>query len=155
VVTTTLSASGIMEAAASGGVTFAADREGGYIFPGFLPGFDAAAALAKLIDLLGRSDQSLEHLRSRLPDMPILHTEIETPFEQKGLIMRTLMEQLTEEEAELVLIDGIKVLSEEGWVLVVPDPEWPMTHIWTEGGDMAASTRLALAYGDRLHDMLS
>jgi mannose-1-phosphate guanylyltransferase/phosphomannomutase len=155
VVTTTLSASGIMEAAASGGVTFAADREGGYIFPGFLPGFDAAAALAKLIDLLGRSDQSLEHLRSRLPDMPILHTEIETPFEQKGLIMRTLMEQLTEEEAELVLIDGIKVLSEEGWVLVVPDPEWPMTHIWTEGGNMAASTRLALAYGDRLHDMLS
>jgi len=37
--------------------------------------------------------------------------------------MRTLMEQLAEEDSELVSIDGIKVLSPSGWVLVVPDPE--------------------------------
>ena len=56
-----------------------------------------------------------------------------TPFEQKGLIMRTLMEQLTEEGVELVLVDGIKVVSDQGWVLVVPDPEDPVTHVWAEG----------------------
>ncbi len=54
-------------------------------------------------------------------------------MEQKGLVMRTLMEQLTEEGAELVLVDGIKVVSDEGWVLVVPDPEEPVTHVWAEG----------------------
>ena len=42
--------------------------------------------------------------------MPILHDEVATPMEQKGLIMRTLMEQLTDEGADLVLVDGIKVV---------------------------------------------
>ena len=39
--------------------------------------------------------------------------------------MRTLMEQLTEQGADLVLVDGIKVRSDDGWALVVPDPEEP------------------------------
>ena len=46
--------------------------------------------------------------------MPILQDDVPTPMEQKGLIMRTLMEQLTEEGAELVLVDGIKVVSDAG-----------------------------------------
>ena len=122
-----------MEAAASGGVAFAADQEGGFIFPAFLPSFDGAAALVKLIALLGRSGESLAQVASRVPELPIMHTEVETPFEQKGLVMRTLMEQLAEEEGELVLVDGIKVLTPTGWVLVVPDPEEPTTHVWAEG----------------------
>ena len=77
------------------------------------------------------------------PRLPILHTEVETPFEQKGLVMRTLMEQLAEEDAELILLDGIKVLSATGWVLVVPDPEEPTTHVWAEGADRADSERLS------------
>ena len=59
VLTTALSPSKLMEAAASGGVSFAADQQGGYIFPDFLPSFDGAAALVKLITLLGRSTESL------------------------------------------------------------------------------------------------
>ena len=84
-----------MEAAASGGVTFAADQEGGFIFPDFLPSFDGAAALVKLIALLGRSRASRwPSWSSGSPKCTILHTEVETPFEQKGMVMRTLMEQL-------------------------------------------------------------
>ena len=37
---------------------FAADGEGGYILPGFLPAFDAAAALVKMLDLLARSGRA-------------------------------------------------------------------------------------------------
>ena len=57
--------------------------------------------------------------------MPIVEGEVPTPMEQKGLVMRTLMEQLTDEGAELVLVDGIKVVSDDGWALVVPDPGGP------------------------------
>jgi mannose-1-phosphate guanylyltransferase / phosphomannomutase len=64
------------------------------------------------------------------------------------------MEQLAEEDADLVLIDGIKVLSPTGWVLVVPDPEEPTTHVWAEGADRADSERLASGYVERLHQML-
>ncbi len=154
VITTALSSSRLMEAAASGGVAYAADQDGGFIFPDFLPSFDGAAALVKLIALLGRSGESLAQVAARVPDLPIMRTEVETPFEQKGLVMRTLMEQLAEEDSELVLIDGIKVLSPTGWVLVVPDPEEPTTHVWAEGADLADSERLSSGYVERLRRIL-
>jgi mannose-1-phosphate guanylyltransferase/phosphomannomutase len=155
VITTALSSSRLMEAAASGGVTYAADQDGGFIFPDFLPSFDGAAALVKLIALLGRSGESLAQVAARVPEIAIMRTEVETPFEQKGLVMRTLMEQLAEEDSELVLIDGIKVLSPTGWVLVVPDPEEPTTHVWAEGADRADSERLSSGYVERLRQILS
>ena len=106
---TPLSPSGLLEAAASGGVSFASDQRGGYVFPAFLPAFDAAAALVRLVSLLEESSASLAEIVDATPAMPILEGEVATPMEQKGLIMRTLMEQLTDEGAELVLVDGIKV----------------------------------------------
>jgi len=154
ITTTALSSYRLMEAAASGGVAYAADQEGGFIFPDFLPSFDGAAALVNLIALLGRSGESLAQVVARVPELPIMRTEVETPFEQKGLVMRTLMEQLAEEDSELVLIDGIKVLSPTGWVLVVPDPEEPTTHVWAEGTDWADSERLSSGYVERLRQIL-
>ena len=155
VVTTPLSPSALMEAAASGGVTFAGDQEGGFIFPSFLPSFDAAAALVELIALLRRSGSTLADVASRLPATTILHSEVETPFAQKGLVMRTLMEQASEEEADVLLVDGIKVRTEDGWVLVVPDPEEPTTHVWAEGSDRARSEHLTEQYVERLRQLLS
>jgi mannose-1-phosphate guanylyltransferase / phosphomannomutase len=151
---TPLSPSGLLEAAASGGVSFASDRRGGYVFPAFLPAFDAAAALARLVTQLGLGSRSLAEMVDAAPPMPILHEEVATPLEQKGLIMRTLMERLTEEGAELVLVDGIKVVSEAGWALVVPDPEDPVTHVWAEGSDLAQSEALVSAYVERITAML-
>ena len=147
---TPLSPSGVLEAAASGGVSFASDRRGGYVFPVFLPAFDAAAALARLISLLGQATTSLAEVVEATPAMPVWHEEVPTPLEHKGLIMRTMMEQLTDEGAELVLVDGIKVISDAGWVLVVPDPEDPVTHVWAEAADLVASEALAAAYVGRI-----
>ena len=158
VILSALSRAELMEAAASGGVTFAADRRGGYAFPRFLPAFDAAAALIRLVSLLGRSDTSLTTLVDSMPPMPVVRREVPTPMEQKGLIMRTLMEQLADEADEgvdLVLVDGIKVRSSDGWALVVPDPEEPVTHVWAEASDLPRSDALAAAYAERLRAILA
>jgi mannose-1-phosphate guanylyltransferase/phosphomannomutase len=155
VVFTALSPSGLMEAAQAGGVSFAADQEGGFIFPAFLPAFDASAALCELMALLGRSGERLVDVVARVPEIPILHSEVETPFEQKGLVMRTLMEQVSQGDGTLTLVDGIKVQTDEGWVLVVPDPEEPTTHIWAEGRDWTASEALTESYVERLRRILT
>jgi mannose-1-phosphate guanylyltransferase/phosphomannomutase len=149
-VVTPLSVSGFLEAAAAGGVTFVSDRRGGYVFPSFLPAFDAAAALACLLALLGRGSRSLEDVVDSMPPMPIVHEEVATSLEHKGLIMRTLMEQLAEQGADLVLVDGIKVQSDDGWVLVAPDPEDPVTHVWAEGTDLPGSVALARPYVEQI-----
>ena len=141
--------------AAADGVSFAADRRGGYVFPSFLPAFDAAAALVRLVSLLGAGKASLAEMVLATPPMPVLHEEVPTPFEQKGLLMRTLMEELADEGADLVLVDGIKMRTAEGWVLVVPDPEEPVTHVWAEGRDLPGSERLAAEQVARLGRMLA
>ena len=38
---------------------------------------------------------------------------------------------------ELVLIDGVKVSGPDGWTLVLPDPEDPVTHVWAEAASEA------------------
>ncbi len=125
----------------------------GYVFPSFLPAFDAAAALTRLVSLLAGSATSLAEIVEAAPSMPIVHLEVSSPLEQKGLIMRTLIEQLSEDGSQLVLVDGIKVVSDDGWVLVVPDPEDPVTHVWAEGADLPASEALASAYAKRIEGM--
>ena len=106
------------------------------------------------VSLLQASSTSLAAIVDATPAMPILEGEVATPMEQKGLIMRTLMEQLTDEAAELVLVDGIKVISDQGWALVVPDPADPVTHVWAEGSDPAASEVLVATYAERIARML-
>ncbi len=32
----------------------------------------------------------------------------------------------------MLLVDGVKVLHDDGWALVFPDPEEPLTHVWAE-----------------------
>jgi mannose-1-phosphate guanylyltransferase/phosphomannomutase len=51
-------------------------------------------------------------------------------------------------------VDGIKVISDEGWALVVPDPTDPVTHVWAEGSDPPASERLVAMYAERIARML-
>jgi mannose-1-phosphate guanylyltransferase / phosphomannomutase len=151
---TRLSPAGLLGTAAAEAASFASDRRGGYVFPTFLPAFDAAAALARLVFLLGRSTTSLEEIVAATPTMPILRQDVITPLDHKGLIMRTLMEQLAEQGASLVLVDGIKIVSDDGWVLVVPDPEDPVTHVWAEGTDLAASEALVATYARRISAMV-
>ena len=60
-----MSTAALMAAAMQPEVGFAADGAGGYILPGFLPAFDAAGALLKMLDLLGRSRRAAERGRRR------------------------------------------------------------------------------------------
>ena len=50
--------------------------------------------------------------------------------------MRTLVER--SQGRDLVLVDGVKVIEDDGWALVVPDPEEPLTHVWAEAPSASA-----------------
>ena len=90
---TKLSAPHLMDVAAPSRVGFAASQSGGFIFPAFLPAFDAAATLVKLLDLLARHGPQLSELVAGLPTVHIAHEGCVTPWEQKGTVMRSLVEQ--------------------------------------------------------------
>jgi mannose-1-phosphate guanylyltransferase/phosphomannomutase len=142
----------LMEAATERGVGFALNMAGGYILPGFLPAFDGAAALVKLLELLAADQRELADVVDALPTVHQVHDTVVTPWEQKGTVMRTLMERSGEHELEL--IDGVKVRHTDGWALALPDPEEPVTHIWAEAATGGRAKELAQEYGRRLRQMI-
>ncbi|HEY9559075.1 MAG TPA: sugar phosphate nucleotidyltransferase [Acidimicrobiales bacterium] len=149
---TKLSTPALMDAASEPGVGFAASTDGGYILPGFLPAFDAAASLVKLLELLARSGQSLSAVVEGLPRPHLASETVVTPWDQKGMIMRTLVEMSKDREVQL--IDGVKVRHDSGWALALPDPEEPITHVWAEAATDAEARALVKEYARRIRQLL-
>jgi mannose-1-phosphate guanylyltransferase / phosphomannomutase len=149
---TKLSTPHLMDVSSSGGVTFGASQEGGYIFPPFLPAYDAAATFVHLLDRLAANSIRLSKVASQVPPVHMAHERVVTPWEQKGTVMRTLVERLPDRET--ILVDGVKVLHDEGWALVLPDPDDPITHIWAEGPTDQEARSLAQEYARRIRQLL-
>ena len=144
--------SSLMDAASEPGVGFAGSADGGFILPGFLPAFDAAASLVKVLELLARNATRLSTVVDALPRTHLSHETVVTPWEQKGTVMRTLVELSKDREVDLV--DGVKVHHDGGWALALPDPEEPVTHIWAEGASGGEARRLAQEYARRIRQLL-
>jgi mannose-1-phosphate guanylyltransferase/phosphomannomutase len=131
VVRTPASLADLTKAAAEDGVIFAGAVGGGYVFPEFLPAYDAVASLCKLLELLAPVRRPLSELVADLPSTTLVHRQLPCPWALKGVVMRVLTERLR--DRELDLLDGIKVFDERGWAHVLPDADEPLVHIYAEG----------------------
>jgi len=147
---TKISTSALMAAAMEPGMGFATDGDGGYILPGFLPAFDGAAALLKMLDLIARTGRSLSEVVDALPRVHLVHETVVTPWDQKGKVMRSLM-TITGRDDDLV--DGVRVAHNDGWVLALPDPEEPLTHLWAESATESDARRLVQEYARRVRQL--
>ncbi len=131
IVRTGASSADLTKQAAENDVIFAGAVGGGYVFPEFLPAYDAVAALCKLLELLAPMRQPLSTLVEELPRSTLVHRQVACPWALKGLVMRVLTERLKGRDVDLT--DGIKVFDERGWAQVLPDPDEPIVHIYAEG----------------------
>jgi len=152
VIRTPASLGELTKAAADDGVIFAGAVGGGYVFPDFLPAYDAMASLCKLLELLAPVEQPLSTLVAELPVSTLVHRQLPCPWAQKGVVMRVLTERL--KGRDLDLVDGIKVKDRRGWAQVLPDPDEPLMHIYAEGRDEEASNELERELRSLVEDVL-
>jgi mannose-1-phosphate guanylyltransferase/phosphomannomutase len=136
VIRTPQSLPALTEAAAQEDVVFAGALGGGYVFPEFLPGYDAVASLVKLLELLAPVSQPT----AELPRPTLVHRQLACPWGMKGVVMRVLNERLAGRELDLT--DGIKVFEERGWAQALPDPDEPLIHLYAEGATKEESEAL-------------
>jgi mannose-1-phosphate guanylyltransferase/phosphomannomutase len=152
VVRTQNSLAALTAAAAEEGVVFAGALGGGYVFPEFLPAYDGAASLCKLLELLAPLDRPLSELVADLPASTLVHRQLQCPWALKGLVMRVLNERLAGRELDLT--DGIKLFDERGWVQVLPDPDEPVIHIYAEGDDDEISNELEHELREQVEEIM-
>src|SRR5438552_13546038 len=133
IVRTPASLAELTKAAAEDGVVFGGAMGGGYVFPDFLPAYDAVTSLTKLLELLAPVERPLSELVAELPHSTLVHRPLQCPWAMKGTVMRILNERFAGREVDLM--DGIKVFDERGWGQVLPDPDEPLIHIYAECTD--------------------
>jgi mannose-1-phosphate guanylyltransferase/phosphomannomutase len=105
-----------------------------------------------MLELLANEDTSLSKVVATLPPVHIEREVVVTPWEQKGTVMRSLVELSKDREVDL--IDGVKVHHDGGWALALPDPEEPVTHVWAEAATGPDARRLAQEYARRIRQLL-
>ncbi len=110
-----------MEAAAELGNTFVEDNL--EVFPHIEP----LASIGELLSLVSSSNISLSSWRET---SRISTTEVHCPWEEKGRVMRKLIEASDPEHS--VYLDGIKERRNGGWALVVPDGDEPVFRLYGE-----------------------
>jgi mannose-1-phosphate guanylyltransferase/phosphomannomutase len=153
---TKVSLPALMEAATAEDIAFAGAIGGGYIFPEFLPAFDALMSLGKLLELLAPSAVPLSEQVAAIPSSTLVHKTVGCPWSLKGTVMRTVTEELQRSDGhDLSLLDGIKVFYRSGWAQILPDADEALFHIYAEGADTDASEQMAESFVGRVRAVIA
>jgi mannose-1-phosphate guanylyltransferase / phosphomannomutase len=152
IVRTGASLQDLTRTAADDGVLFGGAVGGGYVFPEFLPGYDAVASLVKLLELLAPVRRPISELVASLPKPTLVQRDLQCPWALKGLVMRVLNERMAGRDLDLT--DGIKVFDERGWAQVLPDPDEPVLHLYGEGATVEASEELVAELAGQVEEIV-
>jgi mannose-1-phosphate guanylyltransferase / phosphomannomutase len=142
----------VMEIAQKEGEKLAFAGSAGYevIFPEMHPVFDALYASAKVLDLLAGEKRKLSTLVDLLPSWYMATRSVSCPWEHKGRIMRTLIDE--QSGRRTAMLDGVRIdTGDGGWVLVLPDSSDPEFKVLAEG----SSPQAALGYVDSMSDHIT
>lgn len=130
----------LLKASADSAVGLAGDGRGGFVVPEFGPVLDGIAAFVRLLGLVARTRLTVSRIDARIPLAHVLRRSVPTPWSSKGAVMRAVIEASAGREVDTT--DGVRVVADDGWALVVPDPAEAVTHLWAEAGDAAGAARL-------------
>jgi mannose-1-phosphate guanylyltransferase/phosphomannomutase len=147
IIRTKLDLHALTRIACEASVAMATDGSGGFIFPSFQCASDGLMAIAKLLEFLATQQTTLSDVITNLPPFEVAHERAPCPWEIKGTVMRRLNEHAQDHELETT--DGVKIrLNTTEWVLVLPDPDYPLFHVYSESTSRAQATALAQKYAE-------
>ena len=112
---------------------FGGEENGGLIFPDFVYGRDAVMTVAKILEILAKEGKPLSQLVSELPVYYASKMKIECPDDEKEFVMSSIASEIKETtDFELDLTDGVKILKEDGWVIIRPSGTEPIFRCFAE-----------------------
>lgn len=134
----------MMEAARRPDIAFVGGTRGGFIFTDFGFACDAMFSAIKVLEMLAKLRKKLSEVAQDIPKFVWIQREVQCPWHAKGRVMRSLI-QFTE-KLPRDIIDGVRVITSDAWVLVLPDAERPVFHLLAEGKTQKAAESLIEQY---------
>ncbi len=140
----------MIEASLNEKAEFVGGTRGGFIFSDFHFASDAMFSMAKILELLALNKIHLGELAKTIAPPIMGQKDVACPWEMKGLVMRRLIEHTKRQKRELV--DGVKIIFEDAWVLIIPDQETPQFHITAEAKNRSRVDALLSEYGVKIQE---
>lgn len=110
--------------------------------------YDSFYSLVSIMEHLIKTDTNLHSYIEELPEFYISMKDVICPFEAKGRVMRCLMEEIKGQNTEL--IDGIKVLTDDAWALILPDSEKALFKVVAQGISRHGAEELTEKYKNKI-----
>ena len=112
---------------------FGGEENGGLIFPDFVYGRDAVMTVAKILETIAKEKKPLSELVAELPVYYASKMKIECPDNQKEHVMNSIAEEIQNTtDFKLDLTDGVKILKDDGWVIIRPSGTEPIFRCFAE-----------------------
>lgn len=120
---------------------FGGEENGGLIFPDFVYGRDAALSAAKIVEIIAKEKKTLSKLIEDLPAYQSEKMKVECPDEVKDEIMRKIA--IETQDYQVDTKDGVKVFTEEGWVIIRPSGTEPIFRCFAEAKTKEDAKKMA------------
>jgi mannose-1-phosphate guanylyltransferase/phosphomannomutase len=141
----------LMEAVGSGSVVYGGNDAGEFLVSKKLPFPDALAGSIKIIEYLSTRGRRLSKLRKEVYQPRIAKGVVMVPWNERGRIMRKLAMDFGDKRVET--LQGVKLLMDDGWVLINPSSDEPVFEIVAESTDVKKAIELLKEFQSRVSDL--
>ncbi len=136
---------------------FGVEETGKNIWPETILYGDWILATLKMLEIMAKEQKSLSELVQEFPKFHIRKQAFYCPETLKNIVMMNALKEWKkrQEEAEVVTIDGIKIVYPDGsWVLLRPSGTEPVFRVYTESQDLTRVRELAKVGSELVKDSL-
>ncbi len=117
------------------------EENGGVFFSEFQPVRDGAMTAALIAEIVAKSNKSLFTLLGELPQYFNIKLKTSCPNEKKAQVIEIILENTKEYDS--ITIDGTKILTDDGWVLIRPSGTEPVFRSFAEAKTQERAKELA------------
>ena len=124
-------------------VLFGGEENGGLIFPDFVYGRDAAMTVSKILEIIAKEKKPLSELVSELPEYYTVKMKTGCPDDKKEEVMSKIAKEISDTtDYELDRTDGVKILRDDGWVIIRPSGTEPIFRCFAETDNIDKSQEM-------------
>ncbi|MFX1465387.1 MAG: phosphoglucosamine mutase [Promethearchaeota archaeon] len=117
------------------------EENGGIFLTEHQPVRDGAMTAALIAEIVAQSNKSLSALLGELPQYYNEKLKTSCPNEKKAQVIQRILEKT--KDSDQITIDGTKIFTEDGWVLIRPSGTEPLFRSFAEAKTQERATELA------------
>lgn len=143
----------LMESVGSGEASFAGNDAGEFVLSKDIPFPDGLLASARVLEYLSRTGERLSKMRKEVYQPRLARGVVIVPWNERGRIMRRLATDYPESRVET--LEGIKLLVNEGWVLINPSSDEPVFEIVAESTNSGTATDILREFQNKVSEIVN